>query len=338
MSPPLHPPPETTLNAPSAPYPALGAGPGLPRGLASRQIHVVMGKGGVGKSMVALGLALGFLRAGKKVLLVQVNTSDAHGPLLGCNVGPELSLARAGLTVVNIEPAAARREYVMMMLKFRAVYDAVFENRFAQYFLRFVPSLAELNMMGKVYFHAEEEEAGRPRFDHVILDAPATGHGLTLMKVSRVIAATAPGGPLKTQTLKMTEVFENPQRTALHVVTTPDELSVMETEELVGKVTSGRVGPLGVAVLNRIPRRLFEGVSAAPWQGFSDDKVLGPVARCAVEREEAERMAGLGYERLKALGMPVLGLGEAAGSTFDLSDAEAMAQVLLPPPRVVEAL
>ncbi|MBI5497559.1 MAG: P-loop NTPase [Deltaproteobacteria bacterium] len=320
----------------SAMYPA--PGPGLPRFLMERQVHVVMGKGGVGKSMVSLALALGLAARGRRVLLCQVNTADAHGPLLGVPVGKDLVEVQPRLSCVDMEPLTARREYVMMILKFRAVYDALFENRFAQYFMRFVPSLAELNMTGKVWFHAEEKDGKERRWDHVIVDAPATGHGITLVKVPRVISSTAPSGPLKQQTAQMAALFEDAQRTALHVVTTPDELSVLETEELVARLRNEKVGPLGVAVLNRVPPRLFDGVDHAPLTRVTTVPGVGPYAAAALERARLELATLAARDRLTALGLPVLALPETPGQEFLLDDAKAMAATLFPPPRVVEAL
>jgi len=62
-----------------------------------------------------------------------------------------------------------------------------FENAAARYFLAAAPSLAEIVMLGKVWWHAAHDmERGRPRWDLVILDAPATGHGLTFLTVPEV--------------------------------------------------------------------------------------------------------------------------------------------------------
>jgi anion-transporting ArsA/GET3 family ATPase len=329
--------------APSHPalvYPLQADLPGMPPALARRQLHVVLGKGGVGKSTVALALALGLHRQGRSVLLCQVNTPDAHGPLLGSPVDHELREARRGLTVVNIEPAHARREYVMMVLKFRAVYDAVFENKVVQYFLRFIPALAELNVMGKVWFHAQESTGDKRRFDHVVLDAPATGHGLGLLKVARVLSSTAPPGPLRTQTEQMAALFEDAQRTAVHVVTTPDELSVLETLELQKRLVDEHVAPLGVAVVNRVPPPLFFHQPArAAWSALA--AAGGPhaaTARVVLERLALELAVGSAAERLAVLRTPVLLLPEATARTFALPDVESLASRLLAPPRVVEAL
>jgi anion-transporting ArsA/GET3 family ATPase len=326
------------MTNPSPPYPLDAHARGMPAHILARQVHVVMGKGGVGKSTVALALALGLHARGKRVLLCQVNTPDAHGPLLGLQVDAELRDARRGLTVVDIEPQSARREYVMMILKFRTVYDTVFENRLVQYFLRFIPSLAELNITGKIWFHAEERAGDAPRFDHIVVDAPATGHGITLMKVARVLSQTAPPGPLRSQTEDMARLFEDPRRTALHVVTTPDELSVLETTELLARIRRERVGPLGCAVVNRVPAPLFGGRGVAPWEALAQNPQLAPLARVVTERAQLEAASVTAVERLGAPDLPVVVLPEAPSRAFSLADVETFSAALLRAPRVVEAL
>lgn len=321
-------------------YPNLEALQGMPAPVLDRQIHVVMGKGGVGKSSVALALALGLHARGRKVLLCQVHAADAHGGILGAPVTEELSQPRPGLWAVNIDPVSARREYVMMVLKFRALYDAIFDNRLVQYFLRFIPSLAELNMTGKVWFHACEQEQGRPRFDHVVVDAPATGHGVTLIRVGRVLSHTAPPGPLRTQTEQMAAVFEDPTRTALHVVATPDELSVAEGEELLTRLRGENVGPLGSVLLNRVPAPLFINQDVAPWRQLRDNPQLAALASVVLDRAQTEATVLAALQRLAKAsgGAPVLALPELLERRFGQDQVQQLGSVLAPPRRVVEAL
>ena len=69
----------------------------------------------------------------------------------------------------------------------RSAAIPAFERRWVRYFLNAAPSLAEIVMLGKVAWHAGREmEHGRPRWDLVVLDAPATGHGLTFLSVPEV--------------------------------------------------------------------------------------------------------------------------------------------------------
>src|SRR5262245_21246148 len=99
------------------------------------RLRIVTGKGGVGKTVVATAMALAEARAGARVLVCEVTSGDAVARLLGEEPGgAELASMGPNLTVVDMQPQATIREYALMVLKFQAVYKAVFENRFARHF------------------------------------------------------------------------------------------------------------------------------------------------------------------------------------------------------------
>src|SRR5260370_1350100 len=146
--------------------------------LLDKRLWVVSGKGGVGKSTVSAALALLFSSRGERTLLCEVNAKDRFGTLLESGpVGPQIVPLAGQLWAVNLQPQSALREYALMVLKFESIYKAVFENRLVSYFLRFIPSLQELVMLGKILFHVEERlPTGELKYQRAVGDAPATGH------------------------------------------------------------------------------------------------------------------------------------------------------------------
>ncbi len=272
----------------------------------ARQLHFVTGKGGVGKSFVACALARRFVDEGHRVLLAQVNARDSHAALLGTGpVGDDLREVEDRLTVVNLRPAQAMREYALMTLKVEALYKAVFENRVTKTFLRFVPSLDELVMMGKLWFHAEETDWGDRRFDRVVVDCPSTGHALKLFAVARVITETLHVGPMVEKTRQMAATFADRSRTAVHLVTLPEELPVNETLELLHRLRREQSVPVGHVIINQLLPRLFdervrdgllrlEATAPARATGSVDDErradldAVVAVARRRLVREELE--------------------------------------------------
>lgn len=225
-----------------------------------RPLQFVSGKGGVGKSAISAAIALALAQAGRKVLLFQVNAEDAHSAMLGtAAIDPVLREILPNLFAVNTTPQDALREYAMISLRYKAVYAAVFENRVVKNFLRFIPSLAELNMLGKAWYHLDLGRNHPQVFDHVIVDAPATGHGLSFIRVARVIADGAVAGPLKNKALEMAKTIENPELSALHLVSLAEQMPATETIELANQVKRLGVVPFGLAFLNRLgPVRLSE--------------------------------------------------------------------------------
>ncbi len=195
-------------------------------------VHVVTGKGGVGKTTCATALSLALARNGKRVLLAEVNGGDRVSALLGAQpVGAEMREVLENLHVVDMNPRAAIREYALLTFRFEAVYSAVFENRFVKHFLRLVPSLSELVMLGKIWFHYQEgRDTERPRFEHIVLDAPSTGHAISMLRAPAVVERTVPAGPLRDNARNIARTLR--ERGRMHIVTTPEEMPVNEAREL----------------------------------------------------------------------------------------------------------
>jgi len=168
----------------------------MPRNPFDLKFIVVVGKGGVGKSTMSASLALAHAAAGRRVLLAMCNSKERLSYMLGVEpIGHEIVEVAERVHAVNMEPGAALEEYGLMILKVRALYKLVFENRFVSAFLRGTPGMEAWAMLGKAQYHAfETRPDGSPRYDTVIVDAPATGHGLDLLRVPKVIVDVAPPG------------------------------------------------------------------------------------------------------------------------------------------------
>src|SRR5512137_1810837 len=108
-----------------------------------KRFVIVGGKGGVGRTTVAVSLATLLARRGRRVLLLHVRTRQRVAQLLGTSVeiDERIRAVEPNLWAVNTNPQAALREKAMMVLRFKVVYRAVMENRVIKYFLRAVPAL-----------------------------------------------------------------------------------------------------------------------------------------------------------------------------------------------------
>ncbi|WP_242338787.1 MULTISPECIES: ArsA-related P-loop ATPase [Anaeromyxobacter] len=263
--------------------------------LLDRRLVVVTGKGGVGKSTVSAALAVLAARAGKRVLVCEVNARERIAPLLGAPpAGAQIREARPGLFTLNVTPPDAMREYGIMVLKFRTIYDAVFENRLVRHFLRVIPSLAELVMLGKILFEAKSEERGRPRWDVVIVDAPATGHAVQLLRVPSALLDTVPAGPLRGDAEWMQALLLDPARTALAIVTLPEEMPVNEAIDLDAQVRSELGVPRAALFVNAMPEARFTHEEEARLESLAGEPPpLGPAAAAArlqaLRAEQAQR-------------------------------------------------
>jgi anion-transporting ArsA/GET3 family ATPase len=143
--------------------------------LLSRRLIIVSGKGGVGKTTLSLALALLAAERGRKVIVAEIHSEDQVSHILGRPpIGHHETPLLPGISGINILPRKSFEEYVLLQIRFKALYKAVFENKLVQNFVEATPGLSDMVSIGKVYALTAD-------YDLVIVDAPATGHGLALL-------------------------------------------------------------------------------------------------------------------------------------------------------------
>lgn len=293
------------------------------------------GKGGVGKTTLSAAMACAFAARGKRVLLMQLNGTGRIANLFGLPaVGPEITSVAPNICAVNATPADSLREYALMILKVRALYRAVFENRVVGKLLRVMPGLPELTMLGKAYFHEQEVEDGRPRWDVIIIDAPATGHGMFLLQIPQVISSTIRSGRMAEESGRMVELLEDPTRTCVNLITLPEEMPVNEAIELHGKLRAEFDIRIGAVVANRVLPTLLSDHDDERVRGLlqahateSDD--LGALLSAAVFRADRCRLQARYLRKLRReLDVPVVEVPFHFEPSLDQTVLSAMASTL----------
>lgn len=285
-----------------------------------RRFVFVTGKGGVGKTTVSAALALSLAARGKRVLIAMCNAKERVSTLFGsAPVGKEVIPVAENVWAVNIDPDTALDEYGLMILKVRAFHRAVFDNKYVRAFFRGVPGLQEWAMLGKAWFHAiEKDERGKHRFDVVLLDAPATGHGLDMLRVPKIIVEIAPAGVLRRDAELAWAMFQDPKQSSVIVVTLPEELPTTESLELIRSIETELKLPIGEIVVNGIFPSLFSEAereallaSEASSQEPGDQAIEAARRRALRERSQSASLDKLARLPQPKIHLPFLFQGAA---------------------------
>jgi anion-transporting ArsA/GET3 family ATPase len=249
--------------------------------LLSRRLIVLTGKGGVGKSVVGASLALAARERGKRVLLVEVAAPVEAARMLGGapSRGRETEVF-PGLSTVNLDPAAVMDQYVRHVVPVDVLARRVLGSPIYRRFFAAAPGLKELMVLGKIMV-LEEARTGlgrRPTWDVIVLDAPATGHGLAFLKVPLAASRAIPVGPVGHNARRVLRLVRDPKRTALVVVAVPEEMAVVEALEFHRLAVDELEVEPAAAVLNACHERRFSNDEEAEVLRLTAAETPGAVA------------------------------------------------------------
>ncbi len=271
--------------------------------VAQLRFAIVTGKGGVGKTTVSAAMGVRLASEGKRVLIAMCNAKERLSTMLGTPpIGADVLEITPQLSAVNMEPEQALEEYGMMALKSRALYTLLFDNKYVRTFFRAVPGIHEWAMLGKAWWHTTELlPNGQNKYDIVILDAPATGHGLDMLRVPKVITEVVPPGLLRRDADRAWQMFQDPKLTGVVLVALPEEMPTTETLELATALRTELHIPLAKVVVNGVLPPLFSREEAELLERIPDgmaetveaDAGLAAKRRAIRERIQSECMTRL---------------------------------------------
>ncbi|KGN32158.1 ATPase [Knoellia sinensis KCTC 19936] len=243
--------------------------PAVPAEFAAARLHVVTGKGGVGKTTVASALALALAQTGKRVLLAEVEGRQGLSqtfdvPPLGTQEVRLVTHPGGGeLWGLSVDAKAALLEYLQLFYKLGRAGSALEKVGAIDFATTIAPGVRDVLLIGKIY-----EAAGRPKggrgsggkggglhYDAVVLDAPPTGRAVRFLNVNAGVADVAKMGPIKSQADSITRMLRDP-RTLVHMVTLLEEMPVQES--LDGLRDLADVGlHLGAIIVNQVREPLL---------------------------------------------------------------------------------
>jgi anion-transporting ArsA/GET3 family ATPase len=249
----------------------------------------VTGKGGVGKTTVAAALGLAAAGQGLRTIVAEVARRDDVSRALGGAGMHEEELA-PGLHHLSIDPEDAMEQYLVDQLPSRALADLLASSRTFSYLAAATPGMRELLTVGKVWELAQEDRRtpGAKPYDLVVLDAPATGHGVAILSAPRTFAQVARVGRIARQGRTIDAMLSDPARTGVVAVARLEEMPVNETLALQEALHAEMGLQIDLVVANGVLPSRFSSADTRALAAVAD----GPMVRAAAHahaRSQAQR-------------------------------------------------
>jgi anion-transporting ArsA/GET3 family ATPase len=221
-----------------------------------QRLLFVTGKGGVGKTSVTAAIAHCLAAKGLRVLAIEVGGVASLAVTFGLpEAGYEPVQVTEQITTMRITPQDCLREYGLMKLKLKSVYNLVFENLFVKNLINMTPGMEELLLIGKIGFSVQAvlQKPLKVPYDIVLVDAPPTGQGVGLFTLPKTIINAVAAGPMRREMEAIQEILADPETTGIFIVTNAEELAVDEAVEMDHELGGERADlPVVAAVFNKI--------------------------------------------------------------------------------------
>ena len=237
------------------------------------------GKGGTGKSTIAAAAALLAARHGRRVLLVDVDSKGSAARLLEYpGVGYQAVEVQPGVRAMAMDTEKSLREYLKLQLRVPMVGRVGPVAHAFEFVATAAPGVKEILTIGKIAWEVREAIVGRADHDMVVVDAAASGHVVAQLAAPQTIRDLADVGPLRAQTDWMIALLSDPALTSVNIVTTPEEMPVAETIELVDNIRAGTRVHLGAVVVNRVLPELFTHRDEATFEALRAPDITNRLA------------------------------------------------------------
>jgi len=197
--------------------------------LLHRRLIFVTGKGGVGKTCLATSLGVLSADVGKKTIVVEV---DNFHPSLSTVFATKTSYTpvkvQENLYICNITWRKSLEDWLYRTVKIKRIVKIIQANKIAMLFLDATPGAREIVILSKIIELLDN-------YDKVIVDLPASGHALGILRVPKTATELMRSGPIHERAKQILEVFSS-AKTSLILSSLPEEMVVNETLEFRAKI------------------------------------------------------------------------------------------------------
>ena len=197
--------------------------------MSAPELIAVTGKGGVGKSTLSATIAKLKAEQGQKTLLVEFGDYSYFENIYDLKVGFHPQIISENLSLSRWDGEGCLREFIGYYIKIKAVVDLFFNNKVMKSLIKAAPALKELALLGKLT-SVQRKFGPQMNYDTIVVDAFATGHFLSLLRVPSGMAEAIPLGPMGDQSRKIHEVIVRELK--VFDVTLAEEMPLQESIEL----------------------------------------------------------------------------------------------------------
>src|SRR3954471_2808452 len=264
--------------------------------LLDKRLIVVTGKGGVGKTTVAAALGLKAAHAGRRTIVCEVAEQERLATLFGEEAdGYREHELGPGLFGISVDPERAKKEWLEYQLRSGTLAGLLGGSRIFQYLTAAAPGLTELVTIGKVWELAQLQRK-TPKaapYDLVIVDAPATGHGIAMLRAPQTFSEVARVGPIHRQAGYI-HTFITSSSTGVVTVALPEEMPVNETLDLGARLHEEMGMAIDRIVVNQVLPERFTSAEAERLEAAGDSPAvraaLTEYRRARVQRSQLRRL------------------------------------------------
>ena len=304
--------------------------------LLDRRFVFVTGKGGVGKTTVATALGLVAAARGRRTVVCEIGDEHRLPELFGVpapRAGREVELGPR-LAGTSIEPDSVLRHWLEVQLHSRALVAVLSRTPIFVYFIAAVPGAREVITLAQAWNLAQPERwgAGGRGYDTVIVDGPASGHAIGMLRTPRTFGEIARVGTIRRQADRVRSLITDPDQTAYVTVALPEEMPVTETLELESRLRTEVGLPPELVVVNAV---LADRFSAAELERLVCERAngRGPAVDAALaaahDHGERARSQAAQLRRLRrATEAPVITLPQLIDGELGRAELERLARDL----------
>ncbi len=279
-------------------------------------ILFITGKGGTGKTTLAIATARSLARRGERVLLVEpYGQSGLQGHFDGAAIGHQPDDVAPHLSAVRLQPRHLLEEYFQDLLKLPALARRLLSSTSFNAITSAAPGISEFLALDRL-----ETWSRQKKYDHIVVDGPSTGHALQLLRAPFQLAGIAGSSPLHRPLRRLTGALRRDDRARVALVSICEEMSIAESIEAHDVVAE----QLGIAVtrplLNRCAERRFTREDMDEIDDLDPDYPLVRSARLHIAAQK--RTASFAAALKRKFGSAAIALSDSGAATppSDLGD------------------